>query len=850
MGRVALRGIRAHLVRFLLSLLAVALGVAFVAGTFALRTMLSGTFDGIVDAAAPADAYVRVDQPDDASVVMGTTTAQSVPLELVDEVAAVDGVAHAIGGLSGTIVLVGADGTAVQSTQAPSLALNYVPDDPSLDVVEGRGPERTGEVALETATLESSGLSVGDTTTAVLGGQVTEVEIVGRVDLGGPMAGATIVLVDQQTALDVLAPDGGGVNEIAVYAADGTTPQQLVEHLEPLAGDGLEVVTGDALRADNKADIASQLGFITTFLLVFAGIALFVGAFIISNTFAMSVRQRMRELALLRAVGASPLQVFSSVLVQAAVVGLLGSALGIAGGLALVSGLRVVLGSIGMDLVGDIPVDGATIVVSLVVGTAVSVLAAALPARRAALVPPVEAMRDDVAVPERSLRWRAAGGLALGAVGVAALVLALVRPEADAAEALLGVGAGAVLVGVLMLSPVVARAAVGVLAWPFVRLLRPVGRLARGNVVRNPRRTANTAGALMIGMALVGAVSVIAVSAQQSVTGVVEAQTNADVVVRSATMVIPSGAVDDVAALPEAGTSDAVAFAPLAVAGPGEEPAVDYVIGLADGTLGRSVEVELVDGSLDALESLSAGEVAVTEAAADEHGWQVGDDLTVTGAAGPQDLSVVAVFTTNVLGAPLVVDQDVLDTLVPREQQQVDTILVTAAAGVSATELQDAVADVVAPYVVVSVLTRDEFVSNLADQVNQLLVILYALLGLSVVIAVLGIVNTLALSVIERTREIGLLRAVGLGRLQLAGTVTIESVLTAVFGTVLGLAVGVALAATMPTVYADDGLSELAVPWANLGAMVALAVVVGVLAALWPGIRAARLKVLDAVAYE
>ena len=210
----------------------------------------------------------------------------------------------------------------------------------------------------------------------------------------------------------------------------------------------------------------------------------------------------------------------------------------------------------------------------------------------------------------------------------------------------------------------------------------------------------------------------------------------------------------------------------------------------------------------------------------------------------------MAVFTTNVLGAPLVVDQQVLDTLVPREQQQVDTILVTAAAGVSATELQDAVADVVAPYVVVSVLTRDEFVSNLAAQVDQLLVILYALLGLSVVIAVLGIVNTLALSVIERTREIGLLRAVGLGRLQLAGTVTIESVLTAVFGTVLGLAVGVALAATMPTVFADDGLSELAVPWANLGGMVALAVVVGVLAALWPGIRAARLKVLDAVAYE
>jgi len=228
----------------------------------------------------------------------------------------------------------------------------------------------------------------------------------------------------------------------------------------------------------------------------------------------------------------------------------------------------------------------------------------------------------------------------------------------------------------------------------------------------------------------------------------------------------------------------------------------------------------------------------------------VGDTLTVAGVDGSQDLTVTAVFTTNVLGSPLVVDQGVLDGLVPREQQQVDTILVAAAEGVSTTELKSAVTEAVAPYVVVSVLTRAEFVSSLADQVKQVLVILYALLGLSLVIAVLGIVNTLALSVIERTREIGLLRAVGLGRLQLAGTVTIESVLTAVFGTVLGLVVGVALASTLPTVFADEGLSTLVVPWGTLAGMLVLAVVVGVFAAVWPATRAARLKVLDAVAYE
>ena len=269
--------------------------------------------------------------------------------------------------------------------------------------------------------------------------------------------------------------------------------------------------------------------------------------------------------------------------------------------------------------------------------------------------------------------------------------------------------------------------------------------------------------------------------------------------------------------------------------------------GLAPDVFDRAVDAETVDGEIG---DLRPGEAVVQEAAAEDGGWQVGDTLTVTGPSGTQELTVAGIFSTNVVGAPVVVARDVLDALVPPEMQITDTVLVDAADGVSVDALQDAVADAVSPYVVVSVLTQDEFVSQLADQVNQVLVILYALLGLSVVIAVLGIVNTLALSVIERTREIGLLRAVGLGRLQLAGTVTVESVLTAVFGTVVGLVVGVALAATLPAVYADEGLSELVIPWGNLVGMLVLAVVVGVLAALWPATRAARMKVLDAVSYE
>ncbi|GIG37665.1 ABC transporter permease [Cellulomonas pakistanensis] len=847
MLRVALRGIRAHVVRFLLSLLAVALGVAFVAGTFSLRTMMSSTFDGIVDAGAPGDAYVRAEPAEGSSVVEGTGAAPAVPMELADDIAALDGVAHAIPEAQGSIVLVGADGTAVQSTQAPSLVFSYLPDDPSLDVVEGRGPERAGEIALETATLESSGLAVGDTTQVVLGGQVGDAEVVGRFDMGAPMAGATLVVVDPGTGYALFAPDGK-VADIAVYAADGTTPDDLVAAIAPLVPGDLQVVTGQELRDENKAAIDQMLGFVTTFLLVFAAIALFVGAFIISNTFAMSVRQRMREFALLRAVGASPAQVFASILVQAAVVGLIGSALGIAGGLGLVQGLKSVFEAMGMDLAGDIPVDGATIGVSLVVGTVVSVLAAAVPARRAALVPPVEAMRDDVAVPERSIRVRAVLGALVTGLGVAGVLAAVLHTGEGTLDAALGAGAAAVLVGVLMLAPGLARAVLGVLAWPFVRLLRPVGRLARGNVVRNPRRTANTAGALMIGMALVGGVSVIATSAQASVAGVVESQLRADLVLQSATFDIPKGAIADVDALPEVGATAAFAAAPLEVSsGGGADAGTRYVAGVRDDLFDGTIRAETIDGDLA---SLAAGEAAVQEDPADEQGWAVGDTLRIAGATGPRDVTIGAVFTTNVIGAPVVVSAETLDALVPPEQQLVDTLAVDAAAGVGVDALKDTVTAAVAPYVVVSVLTQDEFVSNIADQVNQVLVILYALLGLSVVIAVLGIVNTLALSVIERTREIGLLRAVGLGRLQLAGTVTVESVLTAVFGTVVGLVVGVALASALPSVYADDGLSELVIPWGNLAGMVGLAVVVGVLAALWPATRAARMRVLDAVSYE
>ncbi|NTW40010.1 MAG: FtsX-like permease family protein [Cellulomonadaceae bacterium] len=845
MTRVALRGIRSHLGRFVMSVVAVLLGVAFVAGTFSLRAMMSSTFNDIVSSSMTGDAYLQGSEEVGASSPMtGGSSRNRIPLTLVDDVEQVDGVAMAIPDISGPVVLVGKDGTAVVGGGggAPSFAMFMDPRDPGASVVAGRLPQGPDEIALVEASLESSGLAVGDTTNVVLGGAVTPVEVVGEVSFGAPTAGATIVFIDQGTATALFAPDGAA-NQIAVFAADGVSEQTLVDDLTAaLAGtDGVEAQTGDAMRDAAKAQIQTILGFISTFLLVFAAISLFVGAFIIANTFQMLVRQRQREFAMLRAIGASPSQVFSSILVQAVVVGVLGSALGVGAGVGLVAVLRSVFAQMGMEMSGRIPLDAFTVVVSVIVGTVVSLVAAAIPARKAALTPPVEAMRDDVATHDRGSTVRALIGGALVAGGVAAVVSA-VQGVPSSPGPVLAAGAAAVVVGALMASPAVVPGALRVLAAPVVALLRPLGGLARGNVTRNPRRTASTAGALMIGMALVGAAAVLAASTQASTRSIVENESTADYLLQSATQDVPAALVGSIADLPDVSAADSVHYSSVAVDG-----ATTDAVGVDPGFFGRSLKIDVIDGSID---SLADGEVAVLEASADANGWAVGDTLTLAGGAGTLDVTVGAVVDSRALNVPIIASQDVFDAVVVPTDAVITTIFVNAAEGADLETLRTEVTDLAAPFVIVSVMDNEEFADSLADQVNQILVILYALLGLSIVIAVLGIVNTLALSIAERTREIGLLRAVGLGRLQLASVVTIESIMTAVFGTVVGVSIGAGLAATLPKIYQDQGLTDLVVPWTQLGVFLALAVVIGVLAALWPAVRAARLDVLDAVSYE
>ena len=888
MIRVALRGVRAHVVRFVLSVLAVTLGVAFVVGTFAFRGMLSSTFDDIIATTLTADVYVRGAQEveSDASGPGGGGAAGGggfagdrtlVPADLTTEVEGVDGVERAVADVSGPVVLVAADGTAVVTTGPPSTAFSVDPEDPSLTLLDGAWPG-AGEIVLEQSAAETADLATGDETTVVLGGEPRPVTVSGVFGIEAAAAGAVLVGIDGDTAREVYAPDGL-VPQIAVWAdASGRVDEDaLADRVASVLPSGAEAVTGEQARAEASEAVEEVLGFVETFLLVFAAIALFVGAFIIANTFAMSVRERLRELALLRALGASPGQVFASVLVQALVVGLVGGGFGVLAGAGLVRVIRWGLALAGMEFSGRVPLGAPQVVAAVALGAVVSVLAAVLPARRAAAPPPVQAMRDDVA-PDRGTGLRAVGGVVVVAAGAGVLWLAayLGSSVVDAPTGwawvddlsprlLLGVGAGLVLVGVLVGSPAVARGVLAVLAWPLVVALRPLGRLARGNVTRNPRRTASTAGALLIGMALVSVTGVIAASTQASVRSIVENEVRADLVVDSATLVVPEGAVEAVTATPGAAVVDTVRLGSASVATVGGGSGTDgsAADGTDDGARGTDVAgvpagffdtaLEPVTLAGDPTATLEDGDVVVHRRTARERGWEVGDTLRLGEGDAAVEARVGAVIDSQLVGTGVLVRDDVFDAVVPAAQASVRIVYVSAADGASPAdveELRTALTSAVEPFLVVTVLDREQTASAFADQVSQVLVILYALLALSIVIALLGIVNTLALSIIERTREIGLLRAVGLGRLQLAGVIAIESVLTAVYGTVLGVATGIGIGAALPGVLADEGLSTLAVPWGQVLAILGVAVVIGLVASVWPAIRAARHPVLDAVTVD
>ena len=848
MLRITLTTAWQHRRRLVGTVLAVVLGTAFLVGTLVLSDTLRGSFRSVfTDVNAGISVVVRGQGA--GSVDDVTAPRPLVDTAILDDLADLDGVAAAEMEIEALAQVVGADGVSIGGQGPPTLGVNWI-EDPGLapyDLVEGRAPAAAGEVAIDTETAEAGALGVGDTTTVRTPAPI-EVEVVGLLTpKGGAGAGVTITAFTTDQAQQVLLGREDRATRILLSAARGTSDEELATRASDLLPTGVEAVTGTVYTEEALDDLGRDfLDFFEAFLLVFAAIALLVATFSIYNTFSITVAQRLRESALLRALGASRRQVLVSVLLEAVITGLLASVLGLALGIGLAAGLLGALAGFGL------PVEGASLVVGLraavaafAVGVGVTIVASLLPAYRASRVAPLAALREVAVDRSDQSRIRLAIGLLLLAVGAVFVTLALVI-EGGALERA-AIGAVAVAVGVFLLGPVTARPMTALVAGPVQRLRGVTGALARRNAVRNPRRTASTSSALMVGVGIVTLFTVVASSINATIEDAVAGSFGSDLMVQSAGF---SGAglspqlVDELGATPEVERALGLAL------GVGRIDGEQSVFSVVDPpALEGMLDLEVVAGSLY---DLPDDGIAISQSHVDEQGLGLGDVVEIELVDGTVlEQRVDAIFVSqaaDAVGTRLVP----IATYAPHAVQLgYITVMVDLADGVSLEQGQSAVEAVAADHGSPAVLDRDAFAERAVGDVDQLLAIVYVLLALAIVIALMGITNTLSLSVHERTREIGLLRALGQTRSQLRAMVRWESVIVAFFGTATGLVLGTFLGwVFVRAIAADEGFGVFAAPVGQLALVVALGALVGVLAALRPARRAARLDVLTAIATE
>ncbi|MGI8993708.1 MAG: ABC transporter permease [Nocardioidaceae bacterium] len=849
MRKVTWRNLVARKIRLALSAFAIVLGVAFVAGSFIFTDALGGAFNGIIKGTT---ADVEVAPKNAGDFASFGQDARTIPANVVDKLAALPGAADAQGTVEvqGVYVISEQD-KLVGGNGPPGLAFDY--DDTTaitgkriLTLERGQLPRGDAQVALDEATAGKAGYQIGDEVTLVTPGKnpTMQAQLTGIVKFGseGGLVGATLTIFDEQ-ALQGMFFEGDDVyTSISLTTADGVSQQELTDAANKVLPKGVVAETGDAVAKKNEDAIGEALGFINKFLLIFAGVSMVVGTFLIINTFSILVAQRSRELALLRALGASRRQVNRAVLTEALVVGMLGSLLGIGVGYLLAIGLKALFGAIGLDLAGaDLPIQPRTVVVSLVVGLLVTLLAAYLPARRASRIAPVAAMRDEVAMPESTVRRRLVIGSGLVFLGIASMVVGFIG-EGGAGLSLTGAGMLGVLVGVSLMSPVVGRPVIVGLGALYRRAFGTVGVLAKENSLRNPRRTAATASALMIGLTLVALMSILGASAKKSTDQAIDESLTAELIVSNAIAQDFSPQIAE-----QIRSVDGVAsVAQFRQAGP-EVGGEQVYVGATDPTaLASALKLPMDVGGLSALDDSA---VLVSSSTAKSKGYEVGDQVAMKFPKMTEKLTVAGVYPSGgALFTDYLVTLDAMETggYAPRDS----LLYITKEPGVSESQVRAGIDAVLEGNPTVTLKNQKEFADEQKQQINQLLAIVYALLGLAVVIAVLGIVNTLALSVIERTREVGLLRAVGVTRRQLRRMVRLESVAIAVLGAVLGVILGVAFGIALQRALADQGIDVLSVPWVQLAIFVLVSALVGVLAAVLPAMRAAKLDVLRAITTE
>jgi putative ABC transport system permease protein len=839
MWRATLRSLLARKLRLLLSGLAIVLGVAFVSGTYVLTDTMGKVFDNLF---ADVNKGTAVFVEGTSALGGGDKDREPVPQSVLDAVSKVPGVAEAHGAVSGKAQVVKKDGKAYNTHGAPSFGVSMDVSSPQepLRVRQGRAPHGLTEVAVDATTADKAHLKVGDRIKVLLKGPAQQVTIVGIIGLekAPSFAGASLIAFDPPSAQKLVGTPGRWTL-VGLASEPGVSNAELQKRVEAVLPKGFEALTQQQQVADQSKDIKDGLKVFNIVLLIFGFVALFVGIFLIFNTFSMLVAQRTRELALMRALGASRGQVTVSVLVESVVIGLISSLIGFVLGIGVAISLRKALNALGVALPGGATVIALrTFIVSVLIGLIATVVAALVPARRAARVAPVQAMRESGPAEDRSLRLRTVFGGLLLLVGVFTLLGGL---SGDGNIQLVGLGAVLSFLGVATLSPLVARPVVGVVGLTLVRLGAP-SRLGRGNAMRSPRRTAATASALMIGLALVAMVSTFGASATKSLAGYVDRSLGADYILHTEQFDTFSPVVATrMRERPEIDLVAAYSFSQAKVDG----KVVD-VQGVEARPLVATLTVKTLNGDIT---SIDKGELAISENVAKNRGLKVGQKVDVIWSrTGNKPMMIGAVYATNLFAGDYLVGGPVVDNNVT--ERLLGVVAVTLKPGVTAGQGRKAVDLVAKDFPNLEVQDQAELVQAQRKQIDGLLNVITALLSLSILIALLGVLNTLALSVVERTRELGLLRAVGLARRQLRRMIRVESVLIATYGAILGIIIGECFGWALVHALKDQGIDTFAVPFVRLLYVLVGAAFGGVLAAALPARRAARLNVLAAIAEE
>ena len=839
MRNVTIKGLLAHKLRLALTALAIVLGVTFISGTFVLTDTLNNTFSVLF-----GNIYQKIDFQVRGVAQLGSAGANAtrnpIPESLLTTIRQLPGVEAAQGAVEGYAQFVARDGKPIVTGGAPTLGVNFDPNPQLSDlrVVTGNPPQAPGEVVMDAGTAGKYHFAVGQSVRILFAGSARTFTISGIAQFGTAdnLAGATLAAFTLPVAQQVMQ-EVGRLDDINVVTSPGASKPAVQRAITAALPAGVQVVTGQTVVAEQTTAVSQALSFFSTALLVFAFISLFVGGFTIFNTFSIIVGQRTRELALLRIVGASRRQVFRSVLAEAAIVGLASSVIGLGLGVLAAIGLEALLRGFGITLpTGSLVFGLRTVLVGLAVGVGVTVVAAIGPARNAVRIPPIAALSDQSSAGDGSLRRRFIWGAAVALAGAALLAVGLAKPVI----ALVGVGAVLIFVGVAMLSPAIARPISSVIGRPLARVLGVPGQLGRENSMRSPRRTAQTASALMVGLALVAAMSVFGASLSKSATASVDDAVRADLLVTTGNGAgnFSNAVVAKAAAVPGVTQTTTIYGGQFEI-----RNTLASLIAVSTQHLTDTVILRMASGSSAALDQ---GDLLLDSTTAQSDHLSVGGTVPVAFArTGSSSMRIGGIFEANALIGKYLVSaaffQSHFSTPLPAAM-----LLRTNGSG----GVDQAVTNALAPYPNVQVQTRAQFQQTQVKSVNQLLGLVYALLALAVLIALIGIVNTLMLSVFERTREIGLLRAVGMKRRQVRAMIRSEAVILAIFGAIIGIVIGTGLGIALVSSLKQQGITDTVVPASSLVIFLLLAALLGLIAASWPARRAAKLDVLAAIAAQ